>query len=52
MPILDRFVYENPHPDWVVLVEETIIKAVNFFRGTPDGTGCWSSTRPAIPSTC
>jgi oxalate oxidoreductase subunit delta len=38
-PILDRFVYENPHPDWVVLVEETIIKAVNFFRGTQDGTG-------------
>lgn len=38
-PILDRFVYENPHPDWVVLVEETIIKAVNFFRGTEDGSG-------------
>jgi oxalate oxidoreductase subunit delta len=38
-PILDRFVYENPHPDWVVLVEETIIKAVNFFRGTADGAG-------------
>jgi oxalate oxidoreductase subunit delta len=38
-PILDRFVYENPHPDWVVLVEETLIKAVNFFRGTEDGTG-------------
>jgi oxalate oxidoreductase subunit delta len=38
-PILDRFVYENPHPDWVVLVEETIIKAVNFFRGTPDHAG-------------
>src|SRR5580692_9999215 len=38
-PILDRFVYENPNPDWVVLVEETIIKAVNFFRGTPDGQG-------------
>jgi hypothetical protein len=38
-PILDRFVYENPHPDWVVLVEETIIKAVNFFRGTADGSG-------------
>ena len=38
-PILDRFVYENPHPDWIVLVEETIIKAVNFFRGTPDATG-------------
>lgn len=38
-PILDRFVYENPQPDWVVLVEETIIKAVNFFRGTVDHTG-------------
>jgi oxalate oxidoreductase subunit delta len=38
-PILDRFVYENPHPDWVVLIEETIVKAVNFFRGTADGGG-------------
>jgi hypothetical protein len=38
-PIVDRFVYENPHPDWVVLVEETIIKAVNFLRGTPDRSG-------------
>jgi hypothetical protein len=38
-PILDRFVYENPQPDWVVLIEETIIKAVNFFRKTPDGQG-------------
>jgi hypothetical protein len=38
-PILDRFIYENPNPDWVVLVEETIIKAVNFFRGTPDHGG-------------
>jgi oxalate oxidoreductase subunit delta len=38
-PIVDRFVYENPNPDWVVLVEETIIKAVNFFRGTPDKQG-------------
>jgi oxalate oxidoreductase subunit delta len=38
-PILDRFVYENPNPDWVVLIEETIVKAVNFFRGTPDGEG-------------
>jgi hypothetical protein len=38
-PILDRFIYENPHPDWVVLIEETIVKAVNFFRGTRDGTG-------------
>ncbi len=38
-PILDRFVYENPHPDWVVLVEETIIKAVNFFKKTPPAQG-------------
>jgi oxalate oxidoreductase subunit delta len=38
-PIVDRFVYENPAPDWVVLVEETIIKAVNFLRGTPDHRG-------------
>lgn len=38
-PIVDRFVYENPNPDWVVLVEETIIKAVNFLRGTRDRTG-------------
>ena len=52
-PIVDRFVYENPRPDWVVLVEETIIKAVNFLRGTPDGTAASSwSTPPATPSTC
>lgn len=38
-PILDRFIYENPHPDWVVLIEETIVKAVNFLRGTRDGEG-------------
>jgi oxalate oxidoreductase subunit delta len=38
-PIVDRFVYENPQPDWIVLIEETIIKAVNFFRGTRDGEG-------------
>jgi len=38
-PILDRFVYENPHPDWVVLVEETIVKAANFLRNTHDGQG-------------
>jgi len=38
-PIVDRFVYENPCPDWVVLVEETIIKAVNFLRGTPERSG-------------
>jgi oxalate oxidoreductase subunit delta len=38
-PILDRFVYENPYPDWVVLIEETIIKAVNFVRRTREGEG-------------
>ena len=38
-PIVDRFIYENPHPDWVVLIEETIVKAVNFLRGTRDGEG-------------
>ncbi|MGH2778845.1 MAG: 2-oxoacid:acceptor oxidoreductase family protein [Actinomycetota bacterium] len=38
-PIPDRFVYENANPDWVVLVEETLVKAANFFRGTPDGEG-------------
>jgi len=38
-PIEDRFVYENPHPDWVVLIEETIIKGVNFLRSTQPGEG-------------
>jgi pyruvate ferredoxin/flavodoxin oxidoreductase-like protein len=38
-PIEDRFVYENANPDWVVLIEETIVKAVNFFRGTRPGEG-------------
>jgi hypothetical protein len=38
-PIEDRFVYENPHPDWVVLIEETIIKGVNFLRTTNPGEG-------------
>lgn len=38
-PVLDRFVYENPAPDWVVLVEETIIKAANFLKNTPEGQG-------------
>lgn len=38
-PILDRFVYENPNPDWIVLIEETLVKAVNFVRRTRDGEG-------------
>jgi Pyruvate/2-oxoacid:ferredoxin oxidoreductase gamma subunit len=37
-PLEFKFIYENPHPDWVVLVEETLVKAVNFFRGTYDGS--------------
>jgi hypothetical protein len=38
-PIAGRFVCENPNPDWVVLAEESIIKAVDFLRGTPEGAG-------------
>jgi hypothetical protein len=38
-PFENPFIYENPNPDWVVLIEETIVKAVNFFRGTRDGEG-------------
>ncbi len=34
-----RFIYENAHPDIVVLIEETLIKAVNFTRNTPPGEG-------------
>ncbi len=41
-PILDRFVYENPHPDWVVLVEET----------RRPRRECWSSTPPGTRRTC
>jgi oxalate oxidoreductase subunit delta len=37
-PIEYKFIYENPNPDWVVLIEETLVKAVNFFRGTPDAS--------------
>jgi len=46
-PIEDHFVYENEHPDWVALVEETLVKGVNFFRGTRDGEGvvCINSAR-------
>jgi oxalate oxidoreductase subunit delta len=38
-PFEFKFIYENPNPDWVLLVEETLIKAVNFFRGTHPGSG-------------
>jgi hypothetical protein len=34
-----KFIYENEHPDIVVLVEETLVKAVNFTRRTPAGQG-------------
>jgi Pyruvate/2-oxoacid:ferredoxin oxidoreductase gamma subunit len=34
-----KFIYENPQPDIVVLMEETLVKAVNFTRNTPQGEG-------------
>jgi Pyruvate/2-oxoacid:ferredoxin oxidoreductase gamma subunit len=34
-----KFIYENEHPDIVVLVEETLVKAVNYTRNTPAGQG-------------
>ena len=37
--IEDRLVYENPNPDIIVLVEETLIKAVDYTRTTPPGKG-------------
>jgi Pyruvate/2-oxoacid:ferredoxin oxidoreductase gamma subunit len=37
--IEELLIYENPHPDIVVLIEETLIKAVNYFRNTPPGQG-------------
>jgi oxalate oxidoreductase subunit delta len=37
--IPDTLVYENASPDIVVLVEETLIKAVDYTRTTPPGEG-------------
>lgn len=34
-----KFIYENPAPDIVVLMEETLVKAVDFTRNTPVGQG-------------
>jgi Pyruvate/2-oxoacid:ferredoxin oxidoreductase gamma subunit len=34
-----KFIYENERPDIVVLVEETLVKAVNYTRRTPVGEG-------------
>jgi Pyruvate/2-oxoacid:ferredoxin oxidoreductase gamma subunit len=34
-----KFIYENERPDIVVLIEETLVKAVNFTRKTPPGEG-------------
>ena len=34
-----KFIYENAQPDIVVLVEETLVKAVNFTRKTLPGQG-------------
>jgi hypothetical protein len=37
--IRDPLVYENPRPDIVVLIEETLVKAVDYTRTTPAGEG-------------
>src|SRR3984893_12699273 len=37
--IQDTLVYENPRPDIVVLIEETLVKAVDYTRTTPPGEG-------------
>ena len=37
--IEDTLVYENPQPDIVVLVEETLVKAVDYTRTTPPNEG-------------
>jgi hypothetical protein len=37
--IEDTLVYENPNPDIVVLIEETLVKAVDYTRTTPPGQG-------------
>ena len=34
-----KFIYENEQPDIVVLIEETLVKAVNYTRKTPVGQG-------------
>src|SRR5438093_5686397 len=37
--IEDTLVYENARPDILVLIEETLIKAVDYTRTTPPGEG-------------
>lgn len=37
--IEDPLIYENPNPNIIVLIEETLIKAVNYFKHTRDGEG-------------
>lgn len=37
--IEDPLIYENPHPNIIVLIEETLVKAVNYFKHTPPGEG-------------
>lgn len=34
-----KFIYENERPNIVVLIEETLVKAVNYTRKTPPGEG-------------
>ncbi len=38
-PIEDIMVYENPNPDVIVLVEESLVKAVDYTRTTYAGQG-------------
>ncbi len=38
-PIEDFRVYENPNPDIIVLIEESLVKAVDYTRTTAPGEG-------------
>jgi oxalate oxidoreductase subunit delta len=38
-PIDDVMVYENPNPDIIVLIEESLVKAVDYTRTTHPGEG-------------
>lgn len=36
-PIKEKFLYENHHPDIVVLMEDVYAKAYNILKGSPEG---------------
>ena len=44
LPHRGPVVYENPRPDWVVLVEETTSRRSTSSAARPTVPGCWSST--------